>query len=209
MKCSDAMIEYMHEYLDNDISPDHEKELRYHLQECEDCQKYFHELKKAEMFVKSSSHITAPSGFVDGVMAKLPKEKRKVSLQRWLKGHPFMTAAALFLILMSGAFLTTWEGDNQQFSVSKQPDLIVENDTVIVPAGKTIEGDVVVRNGNIKIEGTVEGNVTVINGERYMASAGHVSGNIEEVDELFEWLWYNIKTKAKQAKDSFSGLFGS
>ena len=48
------------------------------------------------------------------------------------------------------------------------------------------------KNGDIVIEGEVDGNVTVINGQ-YMASTAVVTGQIEEIDEMFEWLWYKIK----------------
>ena len=75
--------------------------------------------------------------------------------------------------------------------------MVVEHDIVILPEGKVITGDVIVRNGNIKIEGSVDGNVTIINGKKYLASAGQVSGDIEEVDEMFEWLWYEIKSATK------------
>ena len=198
MKCSNEIIEYMHEYLDNEISVEHESILRHHLQTCEDCQSYFHQLKKSIALVQSTSHIVAPADFTQKVMASLPKEKKKVGMKRWFKNHPLLTAASLFIVLMSGALFSNWKEDHQ-FSVSKQPELVVDNDTVIVPEGKTVSGDVVVRNGNIKIDGKVDGNVTVINGEKYLASAGHVSGDIEEVDELFEWLWYKIKNTAKKA----------
>lgn len=197
MKCSDEMMEYMHEYLDNEISVEHEKSLRHHLQDCQDCQAHFHELKKAIVFVQSTSHIVAPSDFTQKVMANLPKEKRKVGMKRWFTNHPLLTAASLFVVLMGGAIFSYWQED-YEFSVSKQPELVVEDGTVIVPEGKTVSGDVVVRNGNIKIEGEVDGNVTVINGDKYLASAGHVSGEIEEVDEMFEWLWYKIKDGFKQ-----------
>ena len=44
----------------------------------------------------------------------------------------------------------------------------------------------------------MDGNVTVINGQ-YMASSAVVSGKIEEIDEVFEWLWYTIKNSVKSA----------
>ena len=47
------------------------------------------------------------------------------------------------------------------------------------------------------IEGEVNGNVTVINGEKYMASAGKVTGDIEEVNEIFEWVWFRVKETGK------------
>ena len=64
------------------------------------------------------------------------------------------------------------------------------------------------KNGTIVIEGEVDGNVTVINGvinEDYMASTAVVTGQIEEVDETFEWLWYEMK----QMFNSFISLFES
>ncbi|RFU69971.1 anti-sigma factor [Peribacillus saganii] len=200
MKCPNEAIEYMHEYLDEEISEENKELLKKHLQECEDCRNYFHELKKAIALVQSTSHIAAPADFTARVMANLPEENKKVKAKRWFRNHPFLTAAAMFFVLMSGTVLSTWNQD-QQFSFSKQPSLVVENGTVIVPKGKTVEGDIVVRNGDIKVEGRVKGNVTVINGKQYMASAGNVTGEIEEVDQLFEWLWYNIKGTGKEVLD--------
>lgn len=202
MKCPAEIILYMHEYLDEEISAEHERELREHLQNCEDCQTYFHELKKTIALVQSTSHIQAPANFTQNVMAKLPKEKRKVSIQRWFRQNPLLTAASLFLVLMMGSLFSTWDQD-QQFSVSKQPNLVVQNDTVIVPEGEVVKGDVVVKNGTLKIEGKVDGNVTVINGEKYMASAGKVTGEIKEVNAIFEWMWYHIKKTSKEVVNVF------
>lgn len=202
MKCPEHVIEYMHEYLDDEIPEEHEKVLREHLQSCTDCQEYFRELNKSIALVQSTSHIQAPSDFTSRVMAGLPKEKKKTEIQRWFRSHPLLTAASLFIALMTGSILTTWN-EEHQFSVSKQPNLVVENDTVIVPQGEVVKGDVVVRNGKVKIEGEVQGNVTVINGEQYLASAGNVTGEITEVNEVFEWIWYHIKKTFKNAANLF------
>ncbi|CAM3612168.1 anti-sigma factor family protein [Cytobacillus oceanisediminis] len=202
MKCPAEIILYMHEYLDEEISAEHEKELRVHLQSCEECQNHFHELKKTIALVQSTSHIQAPDNFTANVMAKLPKEKRKVGVQRWFRQHPLLTAASLFLVLMMGSLISSWDQDHQ-LSVSKQPNLVVQNDKVIVPEGEVVKGDVVVKNGNLEIQGQVEGNVTVINGEQYMASAGKVTGEIEEVNAIFEWIWYHIKKASKDIVSVF------
>lgn len=197
----------MHEYLDEEISAENERELREHLQACKDCQTHFHELRKTIALVQSTSHIQAPDNFTANVMAKLPKEKRKVGFQRWVKQHPLFTAASLFIVLMAGSLFSTWD-QKHEFSVSKQPNLLVQNDTVIVPKGEVVKGDVVVKNGKLKIEGQVEGNVTVINGEvidgkKYLASAGQVTGEIEEVNAIFDWMWYHIKKTAKEVVKVF------
>lgn len=192
----------MHEYLDEEISTEHEKELKQHLQQCPECQKHFHELEKTIALVQGIAHIAAPDDFTQKIMNKLPKEKKKVGVQRWFRHHPLLTAASLFLVLMMGSVLSTWNKE-QDLSVSKQPNLIVNNDTVIVPEGEIVKGDVVVRNGSLRIEGEVDGNVTVINGEKYMASAGNVTGEIKEINAIFEWIWYYMKNTAKEVINLF------
>lgn len=196
VKCNEEIIEYMHEYLDEEITDEHKQLLKTHIEQCEECRMHFHELKRAIAFVQSTSHFQAPAGFTENVMARLPKEKKKVGAQRWLRKHPMLAAASLFLILMSGSVLSAWNQESA-LSVSKQSNLVIENDTVIVPEGEVVKGDVVVKNGNLQINGEVEGDATVINGEQYLASAGNVTGEIKEVDQLFEWLWYHIKNTSK------------
>ncbi|WHY67289.1 anti-sigma factor [Neobacillus sp. SuZ13] len=190
--CPEQIIELMHEYLDEEITPEHERTLREHLQSCKDCEALFNELKKTIAFVKSVSYMQAPDDFTANVLARLPKEKKKIWMQRWVKNHPMLAAASLFFILMMGSLFSTWNED-REFSVTKQKNLVVQNNTVIVPKGETVKGDVIVRNGKLKIEGEVQGDVTVINGEKYLASAGHVTGQIDEVNEVFDWIWYHIK----------------
>lgn len=192
MSCPEHIILLMHEQLDGDILPEDERTLKEHLTACKSCQQHFHELEKSIALVQSTSHVEAPTGFTANVMDHLPKEKRRVSVQRWLKTHPFVVAASFFLMLMGTSVFASWSND-QTFSVSGQSNLIVENNHVIVPEGEVVKGDVVVKNGSITIKGKVEGNVTVVNGQ-YMASAGQVTGNITVIDEMFEWLWYKIKS---------------
>jgi anti-sigma factor RsiW len=193
----------MHEYLDEEIDPANEMILREHLKGCKECETLFNEFKKTIAVVKGTSKMQAPPDFTAKVMASLPKEKKKVGMQRWLRNHPLIAAASLFLVLMMGSVLSTWNQE-QEFSVSKQENLVVQNNTVIVPEGEVVKGDVIVRNGELKIEGEVQGDVTVINGEKYLASAGHVTGQIEEVNEVFDWIWYHMKKTAFDVIDIFN-----
>ena len=200
--CPEQIIELMHEYLDEEITPDRERILREHLHSCKDCEAIFNELKKTIAFVRSVSHMQAPADFTANVLSRLPKEKRKIWVQRWLKNHPMLAAASLFFILMMGSVFSTWNQE-REFSVSKQKNLVVKNNTVIVPKGETVKGDVIVRNGTLEIEGEIQGDVTVINGEQYLASAGHVTGQIEEVNEVFDWIWYHIKKTTQDVVQIF------
>ncbi|MDN3019855.1 anti-sigma factor [Paenibacillus sp. BSR1-1] len=200
--CPEHIIDLMHEYLDEEIDQENERILREHIQSCKECEAIFNELKKTVAFVKSISNMQAPADFTANVLARLPKEKKKVWIGRWLRNHPMLAAASLFLILMVGSLFSTWNQD-REFSVSKQKNLVVKNNTVIVPKGEVVKGDVIVRNGTLKIEGEVQGDVTVINGEKYLASAGHVTGQIDEVNEVFDWIWYHMKRTVQETIEIF------
>ncbi|ATP42161.1 anti-sigma factor [Solibacillus sp. R5-41] len=199
--CPSQIVNFMHEYLDGDISREHEQELKYHLQACQDCQQHMHELSDTIAFIKSAAHITAPPSFEDQVIKRLPKRKNSVGIKRWFRQHPVLVAAAVFCLFMSATLLGSFP-DDDQFSVTKQPNLVVNGQTVIVPAGEVVKGDIVVKNGDIVIEGEVDGDVTVINGN-YMASTAVVTGQVKEIDEAFGWLWYKIK----KGFDDFTNLF--
>jgi anti-sigma factor RsiW len=200
--CPEHIIELMHEYLDEELDQENEQLLRDHLHSCKDCETIFNELKKTVAFVQSIPQMQAPADFTANVLARLPKEKKKVWMQRWFKNHPMLTAASVFIILMMGSLFSTWNQD-QEFSVSKQKNLVVKNNTVIVPKGETVKGDVVVRNGDLKIEGEIQGDATVIHGEKYLASAGHVTGQIEEVNEVFDWIWFQMKRTGQEVMNIF------
>ncbi|WP_010307817.1 anti-sigma factor family protein [Kurthia senegalensis] len=197
MKCPEHVVEYMHEYLDGDISQEHEVVLKEHLKQCDDCKKHMSELTNVIAFIKSAAVMALPANFAQNVMVRLPhKQKVLRGVQRFLRRHPVLIAAAVFVLLMSGSLLTV-SNPSQQFAVTKDPQLIVEGETVTVPENTVIKKDLVVENGNLVIEGKVDGNVTVVNG-KYMASTANVTGQVEQVDETFDWLWYKMKSGFKK-----------
>ncbi|MBS2967378.1 anti-sigma factor [Metabacillus sp. KIGAM252] len=202
MACAEHIVSLMHKYLDHETNHQEETELRGHLKECEACKVHFQELKKTIALVQSTSHVAVSDDFTARVMADLPKEKRRIGAGRWFKAHPLLMAASLFVIMMSGSLVSAWSSDHQ-FSVTKNPKLIVQNNTVTVPEGEVVEGDITVRNGTLQVDGKVNGNVTVINGEEYTAAAGEVTGDISEVNELFDWLWYKMKSFGSEVVDVF------
>jgi anti-sigma factor RsiW len=194
--CPEQIVHYMHAYLDGDISREEERLLKEHLDSCKECKGIMNGLTESIAFIGSATKINAPDNFVNNVMTRLPKEKSQAGAQRWLRKHPLFAAAAMFLILMSATLFSSYEND-EQFSVTKQPNLIVEGQTVLVPAGETVKGDIVVKNGKLRVEGEVDGNVTVIRGSKYMASTAIVTGKSEEIDKVFDWLWYKMKEIVK------------
>ena len=200
--CPERIVHFMHEYLDGEISREHELELKSHLQSCEACQAHMHELSDVVAFVKGAAHIEAPNDFNHSVIARLPKEKSSAGVSKWLRRHPVLAAAAMFLLLMSSALFTNFN-DEQQFSFTKQENVLVEGETVIIPEGQVVKGDLVVRNGDVQIDGELDGNLIIINGSKYMASTAVITGTSEEINEVFDWLWYNIKDGAKEVVSFF------
>nr|WP_281277141.1 anti-sigma-W factor RsiW [Oceanobacillus piezotolerans] len=203
-------IEFMHKYLDGDLTKEEEHKLVHHLEACEACQSHFHELKRTITLIKSAETIEAPANFTANVMKQLPTEKKRVKYKRWFRAHPMLTAAAIFFILMFGGLTAQWN-EESELVVSKQENLIIQGDNVIVPEGVTVEGDLLVKNGNLIVNGTVDGNVTIVNGKLLekedelegkglMASAGEVNGELTTVNQVFEWIWY-------QSKDLFKSVF--
>ncbi|MFQ3544955.1 anti-sigma factor [Halobacillus rhizosphaerae] len=207
MKCNQEAVALMHKYLDGDLNKDEERRLRDHLQACPSCQNHFHELKRSITLIKNAGPVTAPTSFTANVMSSLPKERKRKNYARFLQRHPLITAAAVFFILMFGGIFSAWNQD-QQVTVSKQENLVIRDNTVIVPDGVTVDGDLVVRNGDLKIDGKIDGNITIINGdiipkdhnELYSDSKNYqayVSGEVNEVNQVFEWIWYNAKNTVK------------
>ena len=201
MECPKEIVLLMHSYFDGDLQPEGEQQLKEHLRSCAACAAHFHELKKTVAFLQYAAHVAAPPSFAAKVMEAMPKERKTARLRRFLHRHPLLTAASLFLALTFGSLASSW-GERSAFSVSADEHVIIRDHTVIVPKGETVKGDIVVRNGLIRIEGTVDGDVTVIHGKKYMASAGQVTGEVEEINQVFEWIWYNVKERFNRALQS-------
>lgn len=210
MNCKKEAIALMHQYLDGELYKEDERRLKDHLQTCSSCQAHFHELKRTTTLIKNTTPVSAPPRFAANVMANLPKEKKRKSYVRRLQRHPILTAAAIFFILMFSGIFTAWNQD-QQVTVSKQENLEIRDHTVIVPEGVTVQGDLVVRNGDLRIHGNVDGDITIINGDIIdETSEGDTndqldrnnlraySGELTEVNQVYEWIWYHTKKTVKE-----------
>jgi cytoskeletal protein CcmA (bactofilin family) len=71
-------------------------------------------------------------------------------------------------------------------------DVIIQGDTVIVPEGHTVNGNLIVQSGKLQVQGDVKGNLVVIDGSLNLASTAHISGQITQVDAALSWVWYKL-----------------
>lgn len=194
---------WIDDFLDEELLQTQVNELHQHLDQCPDCQTHLQELEKVKLLLKSQAHVKAPDHFIDSVMQSLPKASLSEKMKHWMKGHPLLVAVSLFILLMAGSIMTIWsEGQNQLYvSAPNMDQLIVdlERNMVIVPDGETINGDLVVRNGNVEVRGEVTGDVIVTEGHIYLASTAHIVGHVEEIDQFMNWAWYHIQRWIKEA----------
>jgi anti-sigma factor RsiW len=197
MQCEASVFdELMNKVLDGEATKEEERVFHAHLEECESCKEEYELLLETLKELQLQNHnIKAPEGFTQAVMAKLPKEKQQMKWKRWMQRHPALTAAAIFMFFMAASIFTNY--NQQDLAVVKgEGNLQIKKAerVVVVPAGETIKGDLVVENADVRIEGRVEGDVTVIKGNQYLASAGEVTGHSQEIGQVVEWVWYKLKS---------------
>ncbi|MFD0670822.1 zf-HC2 domain-containing protein [Cohnella sp. GCM10027633] len=193
MKCNVAVAS-IHEYLDGDLSRDDAKLLQQHLKGCEACSGRLDALEKTNAFVQSLPVEKAPSDLTDRIMKSLPKSRRPASWTSWVRRHPAVSAAAIFMVVMLSSFVAMWNQD-RELSVSGDLDhVIIEGNKVIVPAGEHVKGDLTVVNGIAQVDGELEGDLTVIDGSYTLASTAHIAGEIKEIDRAVDWIWYKVSS---------------
>ncbi|MGV3487380.1 MAG: anti-sigma factor [Tuberibacillus sp.] len=195
MACSNPINDLIDKVLDQEATEQEYHELQEHISICGMCRERFEELRETEQLLSNLKRDKVPDYFTEKIMQRISERTEKESkVLKWLKKHPLGTAASLFLVLMAGYIFSLWEQAPFRAEVQGSGKIAYEDhDTVVVPKDETIKGNLVVQNGKVKIEGEVDGNVILINSDSMLASAGHVTGQIEEVNQILEWIWYHTK----------------
>ncbi|MCL7749666.1 anti-sigma factor family protein [Halalkalibacter alkaliphilus] len=210
MKCEQKYEELIQKLVDSEATDEEKKQLDQHLTSCAPCRQHLKELKKVIAFVQSASHIEAPPSFTKDVMARLPERKQTSKWKQWTRKHPLLVSAAVFFLLMLASVSSLWNTGNEQVVVTGSGKVQIDQESgkVIVPEGEVIEGDLIIRNGLLQVDGEVQGNVLLVNSESYYASVGHVSGEIQELNQALDWVWYHVKNFFKEVV-SFTNNEGS
>lgn len=194
MECKEA-ISLMHLYLDGELSKLEKNELQDHLLECHNCRIRFKELEQTEMMLFGIQHSVPPvtDELTCRILNVMPTPKRQRPWVKWIKRHPAATVAAFFLVVILSSILSDWNQNNQFMVRGDNLDqVVIRGNTVIVPAGKEVNGDLTVENGTAQVYGDVAGNLTVIDGSYFQASTAHISGQVESIDQALDWIWYKI-----------------
>lgn len=191
MECTKA-ISLMHEYLDDELQSADMILLKEHMLGCSSCRNHFKWLERTEATIGAMAVPAVPDGLTERIMQSLPRKRKQSTWVNWVKRHPAATAAALFFVVMMGSFMTMWNQSSELVVKGSDLDqLVIQGNTVIVPAGTKI-GNLTVENGKTQVYGEVVGDLTVIDGTLFQASTAHISGHVNKINQAVDWLWYKI-----------------
>jgi len=192
MNCKEAIL-LMHDYLDGDVTGPEAAELKKHLIGCAGCQARYTKLEKTGAIVSSLKPVYAPSHLTTAsIMQRLPAPTKKTAWMRWLRRHPAAAVAAVFIMVMLGSFMSMWNENTQLVLQGDIEQVVVKGNTVIIPEGHVVEGNLIVENGQIEVNGKINGNLIVIDGNYALASTAQISGDITSVNQAVEWIWFKV-----------------
>ncbi len=192
MNCKEA-LPLIHEYLDGDLQGSDSQRLKEHLISCQACHALFRQLEKTDAMVRMLPPVRVSDTLTAQIMSGLPPAKKRNSWMDFIRKHPAVSVAVVFATVMFGSFMSMWNDDtNLMVKGSNLQDVVIEGDTVTVPQGHTVKGDLIVQRGKLKVEGEVTGNLTVIDGSLNLASTAHISGHVTQVNEALSWVWYKL-----------------
>ncbi|MFD2673402.1 zf-HC2 domain-containing protein [Marinicrinis sediminis] len=195
MKTCREAISLMHEYYDGMIEQADLKELRQHVKQCGDCADRFQQYEQTQAYMRAMPKPQPSVDLANRIMDALPQPKKRVSVLNWIKRHPAITAAAVFVAIMLSSLTAFWDQNTELIVKGTHLDQVVIRDqSVIVPAGAIVQGDLTIENGQLQIEDNarIQGNVVVIDGDVYAASTAEIGGKLTEVNQAIDWLWYKL-----------------
>ncbi|GGE02236.1 zf-HC2 domain-containing protein [Paenibacillus nasutitermitis] len=199
MNCNVAIV-WMHDYLDDELPREDILQLKQHLLSCPDCKARFEQLERTEALTHKLMDYSPPieasqsAELNQRIMSALPPVKRtRSNWIKWVRSHPAVAVAAVFALVMFSSALAMWE-KNTDLTVrgSDLNQVVIEGDTVTIPAGAHVNGSITIENGKANVLGEVNGDVTVIEGSLYQASTAHISGKVKTIDQALNWFWYKV-----------------
>jgi anti-sigma factor RsiW len=187
-------ISSIHDYLDDEIQGEALLRLKGHLQVCPKCNLRLRQLEKADAFFRILSRPCVPEGLTERVVQSVAPHKKRTSWFRWVKLHPAVSIALVFLFLIISSVMSLWNQETDLMLKGKDLEhIVIEGDKVTVPEGRTVQGNLIVENGRIQVDGHITGNLVVIDGAIMSGSYANVTGNITSVDRVLDWVRYKVK----------------
>ncbi len=193
MNCKQANP-LIHDYLDAALEGPKLTELKQHLLDCPACREALDGLEQAEACLRVMPQPMASHDLGVRIMSALPKQPRATQFKRWLKRHPAISVAAVFIMVMMSSFLSLWDSEHKLMVQGNDlEDIIIQGDLVIIPEGRTVNGDLLIENGKLQVYGNIQGNLVVVDGSIFTASTASIAGQVTSVNEKIDRFWYKVK----------------
>ena len=193
MDCKEASL-WMHEYLDGTLAHKQVIHLKEHLLRCENCHKQLDQLEQVEGILLAAPALAIPELSTEHIMRALPRQRKRAVFGQWIRRHPAVSVAVVFLMVMMSSIFSLWHKENSL--VEKATDLeevVIKGDLVIVPAGHIMQGDLTIENGKLQVDGVIEGNLTIIDGSVNMASTALIAGQVTSINQTIDHFWFRVK----------------
>lgn len=189
MECREVE-KLIHALLDDELDPSAKHQVETHMAACSECRVHYKELGMVVQQLSNADWLKAPADFTENLLAvmqsqHLRRRNWRTPLVKWTG----IAAAAIFVFSMG-----VWWALPNHFSVQANPasGLIVSGSKVIVPKGQEHDGDLIIHNGDVVVEGKVKGNIITMNGQIYKQAGADISGKTQEINETFEILGYYL-----------------
>jgi len=193
MNCKQANP-LIHDYLDATLEGFELTELKQHLLDCPSCRKVLDGLEQAEACLRVMPQPSVDDGLADRIMLALPRRSKVIQFRGWLKRHPAISVAAVFVVVMMSSFLSLWNSEQELMVKGNDlEDVIIQGDMVIIPEGSTVNGDLLIENGKLQVFGNIEGNLVVVDGSIFTASTATIAGQVTSVNETIDRFWFKVK----------------
>lgn len=193
MNCKQANP-LIHDYLDAALEGAGLTELKQHLLDCPACREDLDSLEQAEACLRVIPQPTVSDGLTQRIMFALPRRSKATQFKRWLKHHPAISVAAVFIVVMMSSFLSLWDSEHDLMVQGNDlEDVIIQGDLVIIPEGRTVNGDLLIENGRLEVFGSIQGNLVVVDGSIFTASTANIAGQVTSVNETIDRFWFKVK----------------
>lgn len=181
MECAKA-VTYMHEYLDGDLSKEQLIELKLHMDDCAGCHDRFEQLHKTLACIAYYPDEDVSEDFCQRIMGNVPKVKMMRRLFSWMKLYPYTSVASMCGLIFFGAWIMSLDMERKLVvKIPNQDSVVINGSHVHIPEQTIIHGDVFVQNGTIQVEGLIEGDLVVMNGEYAIDSPQQIEGEIHQI----------------------------
>jgi anti-sigma factor RsiW len=200
MNCNVAIV-WMHDYIDGELPREDAVVLKEHLLSCPGCRNRFEQLEKTEALLASAlaepkEPMLAPetsAALTERILKQIPAPARHRDWTGWIRRHPALTAAAVFILVMLASFTPVMNNGSELIVRGNDlKQVVIDGHTVIVPEGADLKGSLTVENGIADVRGNVQGSVTVVDGSLLTASTAHIAGQTRMIDQLLDRFWYKV-----------------